>query len=68
MQNRETQFDIWRSKKQFYPTKSLIIADNDFPIHNKLTKFFREITYLGKIETKKYNRKIKNFDVYLAKK
>ena len=68
MQNRETQFDIWRSKKQFYPTKSLIIADKDFPIHSKLTKIFREITYLGQIETNKYNRKIKNFDVYLAKK
>ncbi|MDC3107608.1 glycosyltransferase family 39 protein [Paracoccaceae bacterium] len=68
MQNRETQFDIWRSKKQFYPIKSLIIADRDFPIHRKLTTNFREITYLGQIETTKYNRKIKNFDVYLAKK
>ena len=47
MQNRETQFDIWRSKKQFYPKKSLIIADRDFPIHSKLTTIFREITYSG---------------------
>ena len=68
MQNRETQFDIWRSKKQFYPIKSLIIADRDFPIHSKLTTIFREITYLGQIETNKYNRKIKDFDVYLAKR
>ena len=68
MQNRETQFDIWRSKKQFYPTKSLIIADSDFPIHSKITTVFSETIYLGKIETKSFNRKIKNFDVYLARK
>ena len=68
MQNRKTQFDIWRSKKQFYPTKSLIIADSDFPIHSKITTVFSETIYLGKIETKSFNRKIKNFDVYLARK
>ena len=47
MQNRETQFDIWRSKKQFYLTKSLIIADSDFPIHSKITTAFSETIYLG---------------------
>ena len=40
MHNRETQFDIWREKKQFYPKKSLIIADSDFPIHGKITAVF----------------------------
>ena len=68
MQNRETQFDIWRSKKHSYPTKSLVIADGDFPIHIELKKIFRGITYLGQIETNQYNRKIKNFDVYLVSK
>ena len=68
MHNRETQFDIWREKKQFNPKKSLIIADGDFPIHSKITAVFSEIIYLGKIETNSFNRKIKNFDVYLGRK
>ena len=67
MQNRKTQFDIWRSKKQFYPKKSLIIADSDFPIHGKITTVFSKIIYLGRIETNNFSRQIKNFDVYLAR-
>ena len=58
MQRRETQFDIWRSKKHLIK-KSSIIADDDFPIHNKITNVFSEIIYLGKIETNSFNRKIK---------
>ena len=67
MHNRETQFDIWREKKQFNPKKMLIIADSDFPIHGKITTVFRKIIYLGRIETNNFSRQIKNFDVYLAR-
>ena len=68
MRDRETQFDIWRSRRKFYPENSLIISDDDFPIHERLKLLFTEIEYLGQIQTTRYNRNIKDFKVYLAKR
>ena len=68
MRDRETQFDIWRSQRKFYPENSLIISDDDFPIHERLKPLFKEIEYLGQIQTTRYNRNLKDFKVYLAKR
>ena len=67
MEKRETQFDIWRKNKKYKTEKSIIIADEDFPIHGKLHEAYSEIKFLRFINIFIDENKIKTYRVYLGK-
>ena len=67
MESRDTQFDIWRRNKKYKPEKSLIISDDDFPIHRKIFENYSELNFLRSINISINEKKIKTYKVYLGK-
>ena len=50
MEKRRTQFDVWREEENSFGTNTLIIADNDFPIGQKISSNFENIEFVRDIE------------------
>ena len=50
MEQRRTQFDIWREKENAFERNTIIIADTDFPIGPKISASFYRIEFLRNIE------------------
>ena len=67
MEKRDTQFDIWRKNKKYKTEKSLIIADENFPIHNKIYEIYSEIKFVRFINIFIDEKKIKTYHVYIGK-
>ena len=63
MEDRETQFDIWRNEKQL---DSLIFVDDDFPLNTKIISIYTDIRFLKKIDIKINNEHLKSYKLYLG--
>ena len=67
MEERKTQFDIWREEGHVFEEKALIIADNDFPIGKKISSRFQKIEFVRDIEIRIGNTLVKKYQVFLGK-
>ena len=67
MADRETQFDIWRFKKNIKPKQAIIIVDQAFPIHQKIGKVFNEIIFLEEFPVAKGKHTLNVYKIYLGK-
>ena len=63
MEDRETQFDIWRDEKQL---DSLIFVDDDFPLNTKIVSIYTDIRFVKKIDIKINNEHLKSYKLYLG--
>ena len=66
MEKRRTQFDVWREEKNPFGTNTLIIADKDFPIGNKILSKFDSIKFLRDMEIHIGNKLVKEYHVFLG--
>ena len=66
MEGRRTQFDIWREEKSAYGRNTIIIADNDFPIGQKISSNFEKIVFVRDIKISLGNKLIKRYQVFLG--
>ncbi len=66
MEKRRTQFDVWRGETNFFGTNTLIIADKDFPIGNKILSKFDSINFLKDIEIYIGNKLVRKYHVFLG--
>ena len=67
MEQRGTQFDIWRKKSNF-SENTLIVTDKDFPIGQRILSGFRSISFLKDIEIYAGNKLLKKYQVFLGSK
>ena len=65
MEQRRTQFDIWREEKSSYGRNSIIIADHDFPIGQKISSNFEKIEFVRDINIRLGNKVIKKYQIFL---
>ena len=66
MEDRRTQFDIWRGEKFSFGKSALIIADNDFPVGKKISSSFQEIEFIRDIRIYKGNKLVRKYQVFLG--
>ena len=66
MEERRTQFDVWRNKGSSFGKRTLIIADNDFPIGKKISSNFENIEFIRDIEIRMGNKLVKKYQVFLG--
>ncbi len=66
MEERRTQFDVWRKEVNSFGMKTLIIADNDFPIGQKISSRFEKIEFVRDIKIRVGNRLVKKYQVFLG--
>ena len=66
MEERKTQFDVWREEENVFEDKALIIADNDFPIGKKISSRFKKIEFVRDIEIRIGNTLVKKYQVFLG--
>ncbi len=66
MEGRRTQFDIWREKENAFGSNTIIIADKDFPIGQKILTSFDSIEFLRDIEINLGNKIVKKYQVFLG--
>lgn len=66
MQERGTQFDIWREDDNSFGRRTLIVADNDFPIGKKISSRFEKIEFVRNIKISLGSKIIKEYQVFLG--
>ena len=66
MEQRRTQFDIWREAGDGFGTSTLIIVDKDFPIGNKISSKFQNIEFVRYIEIFFGKKLLKKYQVFLG--
>ena len=66
MEERRTQFDVWRGEENFFGKSTLIIADDDFPIGQRISSSFEKIEFVRDIEIRKGNKLVKKYQVFLG--
>jgi len=66
MEERRTQFDLWRGEQTSFSANTLIIADNDFPIGQKLLSRFENIEFVRNFEVYIGNKVIKKYKIFLG--
>ena len=66
MEERRTQFDVWREEKNSFGMNTLIIADKDFPIGKKLLSRFDSVEFLKDIEIHIGNNLVRKYHVFLG--
>ena len=66
MEQRRTQFDIWREAGDGFGTSTLIIVDKDFPIGNKISSKFQNIEFVKYIEIFFGKKLLKKYQVFLG--
>ncbi len=64
MEERKTQFDVWRKEGNVFEDKVLIIADKDFPIGKKISTSFQNIEFVRDIEIRIGNTLVKKYQVF----
>ena len=66
MQERRTQFDVWRKEGNSFGPKTLIIVDYDFPIGQKISSSFEKTEFVRDIEIRIGNKLVKKYKVFLG--
>ena len=66
MEERRTQFDIWREEQNSFERDTIIISDNDFPIGQKISSNFEKIEFVRDIQISLGNKVIKKYQVFLG--
>ena len=66
MEARRTQFDVWREEENTFGRNTIIIADNDFPIGQKIASYFEKIEFVRDIKISLGNKLIKKYQVFLG--
>ncbi len=66
MEERRTQFDVWREEKNPFEKSTLIVVDNDFPIGIKISSHFEKIEFVRDIEIRIGNKIVKKHQVFLG--
>lgn len=66
MEGRRTQFDVWREEENTFGKNTIIIADNDFPIGQKIASNFEKIEFVRDIKIILGNKLIKKYQVFLG--
>ena len=66
MAERETQFDIWRSERNTKPKQTLIVEDQEFPIHKKIREVYNKIIFLEEFSVVKGKHILNVYRIYLA--
>ena len=65
MEDRNTQFDIWRDNaKTLLQEPSLIVTDKDFKIGKKISQYFKSIQFVKDIEIKLGNKLIRKYQIF----
>ena len=66
MEERRTQFDVWRAEQDSFRNKTLIVADKDFPIGKKISTHFEKIEFVRDIEIRIGNKLVTKYQVFLG--
>ena len=66
MEARRTQFDVWREEENTFGRNTIIIADNDFPIGQKIASNFEKIEFVRDIKISLGNKLVKKYQVFLG--
>ena len=66
MEERRTQFDVWRKEENSFGKSTLIVADNDFPIGKKISSHFEKIEFVRDIEIRIGNNLVRKYQVFLG--
>ena len=66
MEGRRTQFDVWREEENTFGRNTIIIADNDFPIGQKIASNFEKIEFVRDIKISLGNKLIKKYQLFLG--
>ena len=66
MEERRTQFDLWREEGNSFEKSTLIVADKDFPIGKKISSCFEKIEFVRDIEIRKGNKLVRKYQVFLG--
>ena len=66
MEERRTQFDIWRGQEKAFATNTLIVVDQEFPIGPKILLSFKSINFLKDIDIYKGNKFIKKYKIFIG--
>ena len=66
MQERRTQFDVWREEENHFEKSTLIVADDDFPIGKKILSSFENIEFVRDIEIRIGNKLVRKYQVFLG--
>ena len=66
MEERRTQFDVWRDEQSPLEVNALIIADNDFPIGQKILSSFETIEFVRDIEIHIGNKLVRKYHVFMG--
>ena len=66
MEERRTQFDIWREHENSLGAKTLIIADKDFPMGQKILSRFEKIEFLRDLEISVGSAIVRKYQVFLG--
>ena len=66
MEERRTQFDVWRAEEDSFGNNTLIVADDDFPIGKKISTHFEKIEFLRDIEIRIGNKLVTKYQVFLG--
>ena len=66
MEERKTQFDVWRERGNSFGMSTLIIADDDFPIGQRISSGFEKIEFVRNIEIRIGNKLVRTYQVFLG--
>ena len=66
MEERRTQFDVWRKEENSFGKSTLIVADKDFPIGKKISSHFEKIEFVRDIEIRIGNKIARKYQVFLG--
>ncbi len=66
MEERRTQFDIWRGEGKAFKEKTLILTDKDFPLGKKILSNFKSVELIRSIEIYIGNILIREYEVFLG--
>ena len=67
MEDRKTQFDVWREEVNSLGKKALIFTDKDFPIGQKLSSRFEKIEFVRDIKIHIGNTFVKKYKIFLGR-
>ena len=67
MEERRTQFDIWRGQGKLFEEKALIVTDKDFPLSNKILSNFKSVEHVRNIKVYKNKTFLREYHVFWGK-
>jgi len=66
MEERRTQFDVWRKAENSFGKSALIVVDTDFAIGKKISSNFAKIEFVRDIEIRKGSKILRKYQVFLG--